>query len=232
MVVAVAMLGSLTVLPALLSRLGDGVDRRPLPSSAGGRADGESRIWGCDRRPRPAAAGAVRGARRRAAPARSRCPRSRCACAEASPDTFPAHLDVIKTYKRMQQAFPGTALPANVIVKAPNVDAPAMRGGDRAARAAGARERPHARADHGRRQHGRHGREHHDPDRRATAPTRHRTSRLPPAAHDARPADGRRRAERRGRRHRADRSVEGLQSTRSGRTCRSSSPSCSCSRSR
>ena len=47
--------------------------------------------------------------------------------AEPSPDTYPAHLDVVKTYKRMQQAFPGTALPANVIVKAPNVNAPAMR---------------------------------------------------------------------------------------------------------
>ena len=47
--------------------------------------------------------------------------------AEASPDTYPAHLEVIKTYKRMQVAFPGTALPANVIVKAPNVNAPAVR---------------------------------------------------------------------------------------------------------
>ena len=86
--------------------------------------------------------------------------------AEASPDTYPAHLEVIKTYKRMQVAFPGTALPANVIVKAPNVNAPAVRVGDRATRAAGARERPCARADHGRRQQGRHGREHHHADRR------------------------------------------------------------------
>ena len=47
--------------------------------------------------------------------------------AEASPDTYPAHARRVKTYKRMQQAFPGTALPANVIVKAPNVNAPAVR---------------------------------------------------------------------------------------------------------
>jgi RND superfamily putative drug exporter len=47
--------------------------------------------------------------------------------ADASPDTYPAQLEVVKTYKRMQQAFPGTALPANVIVKAPNVNAPAVR---------------------------------------------------------------------------------------------------------
>ena len=71
-------------------------------------------------------------------------------------------LEVVKTYKRMQQAFPGTALPANVIVKAPNVNAPAVRAGDRAARAAGARERPRARADHG---------------RPSTRPARSRTSR-------------------------------------------------------
>jgi RND superfamily putative drug exporter len=43
------------------------------------------------------------------------------------PDTFPKSLAVVKTYDRMQQAFPGKALPANVVVKAPNVNAPAMR---------------------------------------------------------------------------------------------------------
>ena len=43
------------------------------------------------------------------------------------PDTFPQSLPVVKTYDRMQQAFPGTALPATVVVKAPNVNAPAVR---------------------------------------------------------------------------------------------------------
>ena len=37
------------------------------------------------------------------------------------PDTFPKSLAVVKTYDRMQQAFPGNALPASVVVKAPNV---------------------------------------------------------------------------------------------------------------
>src|SRR5262249_46335742 len=46
-VVAVAMLGSLTVLPALLSRLGDGVDRGRVPLVGRlRRADGEGRVWG------------------------------------------------------------------------------------------------------------------------------------------------------------------------------------------
>lgn len=123
-VVAVAMLGSLTVLPALLSRLGDGVDRgrfrRRRPST------GEGRLWGSivDRvLRRPALAAALAGGVLVALA----LPATQMRMAEASPDTYPAHLDVIKTYKRMQQAFPGTALPANVIVKAPDVNAPAVR---------------------------------------------------------------------------------------------------------
>jgi RND superfamily putative drug exporter len=47
--------------------------------------------------------------------------------ATAGPDTYPQSLAVVKTYTRMQQAFPGKALPANVVVKAPNVNAPAVR---------------------------------------------------------------------------------------------------------
>ena len=46
LVVAIAMLGSLTVLPALLSRLGDNVGRLRVPFVGRlGRADGEGRIW-------------------------------------------------------------------------------------------------------------------------------------------------------------------------------------------
>ena len=46
-VVAIAMIGSLTVLPALLSRLGDRVDRGRVPLVRRlRRDDGESRIWG------------------------------------------------------------------------------------------------------------------------------------------------------------------------------------------
>src|SRR5262245_33940152 len=124
MVVAVAMLGSLTVLPALLSRLGDKVEklrvrRRP-------RNRGESRLWGWIvdrvlRRPALAAASAGGLLLLLALPA------FQMRMADPSPSTFPAHLDVVKTYKRMQTAFPGTALPANVIFKASNVNAPAVR---------------------------------------------------------------------------------------------------------
>ncbi len=127
MVVAVAMLGSLTVLPALLSRLGDRVDRLHVPFVGRLRRDsGEGRLWGAvvDRvLRRPVLSAALAGGLLLALA----LPALQMRMAEASPSTYPAHLEVVKTYKRMQQAFPGTALPANVIVKAPNVNAPAVR---------------------------------------------------------------------------------------------------------
>ena len=47
MVVAVAMIGSLTVLPALLSKLGDRVEKGRIPFVGRlRRNDGESRVWG------------------------------------------------------------------------------------------------------------------------------------------------------------------------------------------
>ena len=82
-VVAFAMLGSLTVLPALLSRLGDGVDRLHVPLVGRlRRDDGEGRIWGAviDRVLTPAASlrGALGGlavaARASRAPASDRRP--------------------------------------------------------------------------------------------------------------------------------------------------------------
>src|SRR5207248_4305783 len=47
---------------------------------------------------------------------------------QPGPDTFPQSLKMIKAYNRMQAAFPGTPLPANVVVKTANVNAPAVRG--------------------------------------------------------------------------------------------------------
>ena len=127
MVVGIAMLGSLTVLPALLSRLGDGVDRVKVPFVGRVRGgNGESRIWGpivdaVLRRPLLSVvlAGGVLLA--------LAAPMLQLRISTPGPDTFPKSLAVVKTYDRMQQAFPGKALPANVVVKAPNVNGPAMR---------------------------------------------------------------------------------------------------------
>jgi uncharacterized membrane protein YdfJ with MMPL/SSD domain/pimeloyl-ACP methyl ester carboxylesterase len=123
MVVAVAMLGSLTVLPALLSRLGDRVEKLRVRRRRNG---GEGRMWGwiVDRvLRRPALSAALAGG----VLLLLAFPALQMRMADPSPATYPAKLEVVKTYKRMQTAFPGTALPANVIVKAPNVNAPAVR---------------------------------------------------------------------------------------------------------
>jgi RND superfamily putative drug exporter len=127
LVVAVAVLGSLTVLPALLSRLGDEVDRGRVPFVRRlRRDDGEGRVWGAIvdrvlRRPAISAAVAVAFLLALAAPA------LQLRLAAQGPESFPRSLEVIATYDRMQQAFPGSALPANVVVKAPSVQTEAMQ---------------------------------------------------------------------------------------------------------
>ena len=126
-VVAFAMVGSLTVLPALLSKLGDRVDRLHVPLVGRLRRDnGEGRVWGAivDRvLRRPLLSAVIAGGLLLALAA----PALQLRMATPGPDTFPKSLDVVKTYNRMQQAFPGAALPANVVVKAPDVNAPAVR---------------------------------------------------------------------------------------------------------
>ena len=127
LVVAIAMLGSLTVLPALLSRLGDGVDRVRIPFVGRlRRDDGEGRIWGwivnhVMRRPRLWAALSAGLLVALALPA------LQLKLAKPSVDTFPKSLPVVQTYDRMQTAFPGEALPADVVVKAADVNAPTVR---------------------------------------------------------------------------------------------------------
>ena len=127
LVVAVAVLGSLTVLPAVLSRLGDKVERGRVPFVGRlGRDDGEGRVWGAIvdrvlRRPAVSAAVAAGLLLALAAPA------LQLRLAAQGPESFPDSIAVIKTYDRMQQAFPGSALPAQVVVKARSVQTPAMQ---------------------------------------------------------------------------------------------------------
>jgi RND superfamily putative drug exporter len=126
-VVAIAMLGSLTVLPALLSRLGDRVDRARVPLVGRlRRTNGEGRFWGAivDRvLRRPLLSAVLAGGLLVALAA----PALQLRMATPGPDTFPKSLPVIQAYTKMQQAFPGTALPANVVVQAPDVNAPVVR---------------------------------------------------------------------------------------------------------
>ena len=233
LVVAVAVLGSLTVLPALLSRLGDKVDRLRVPFVGRlRRDDGEGRIWGAIvdrvlRRPalsalarRRAAAGA-RGARAPAAHrARRGRTRSRSRSRSSRPTTGCSRRSPARRSRRTSSC------------KAPNVNAPAVREAigrlEQRALASGR----DVRADHRRRS-------------TATPPSRTSPSRstarepTPPrtlARGAARRRSSRQTRRRRpghgGRRHRADGAVEGPGRRAEVEACRSSSPSCSCSRSR
>ena len=127
-VVAIAVLGSLTVLPALLSRLGDRVDRIRIPFVGRlRRDDGEGRIWGAivDRVMRRPLLWAVLAGGLLVVLA---LPALQLRMVQAGrPDTFPQSLPVVKTYNRMQKSFPGASLPANVVVKAPDVNSPLMQ---------------------------------------------------------------------------------------------------------
>ncbi len=127
MVVAVAMVGSLTVLPALLSKLGDRVEKGRIPFLHRLRSkDGESRIWGAilDRvlgRPKIAAGLAVAALLVLAYPALS------LKTGVPGTDSLPRDLAVMQTFDRIEAAFPGGPLPAVVAVQADDVTAPAVR---------------------------------------------------------------------------------------------------------
>jgi RND superfamily putative drug exporter len=127
MVVAIAMLGSLTVLPALLSKLGDKVDRLHVPFVGRlRRDDGQGRIWGAivDRvLKRPALSVAVAGGLLVALAV----PALELHTAQPGPESFPQELPVMQTYNRLQNAFPGKEIPANVVVKADDVTAPEVQ---------------------------------------------------------------------------------------------------------
>ena len=123
-VVAVAMLGSLTVLPAVLSKLGDNVDRGRVPFVHRlRRDDGEGRIWGAiiDRvLRRPVVSVVLAGGLLLAIAA----PAVQLHPAPPSIDSFPQSL--LTTYNRLKVAFPGTDNPAEVVIKAADVEAPAV----------------------------------------------------------------------------------------------------------
>jgi uncharacterized membrane protein YdfJ with MMPL/SSD domain len=123
-VVAVAMLGSLTVLPALLSKLGDKVDRGRLSFIHGRRRNGESRFWGAiiDRVLRRPLVSAVLAGGLLVAIA---VPALQLQTAQPSIDTYPQKL--LGTYNRIKAAYPGEENGTTVVLKAPNVEAPAVR---------------------------------------------------------------------------------------------------------
>jgi uncharacterized membrane protein YdfJ with MMPL/SSD domain len=127
LVVAVAMVGSLTVLPALLAWLGDRVERGRVPllgSLKRGRVG--SRLWSATvdrvlRRPLLSALAAAGLLVALAIPALG------LHTASSGVDALPRDLEVVRTYERIQASFPGGEDPAEVVVSAADVDAPAVR---------------------------------------------------------------------------------------------------------
>jgi putative drug exporter of the RND superfamily len=125
LVVAMAMIGSVTVVPALLAWLGDRVDKAKVPF-IGRRAGGESRAWGwvLDRvlkRPLVSALASAAVLIALAIPALG------IHTANSGIDSLPRKLEVMKVYDRMQAAFPGNQIPANVVVHAKDVRAPEIQ---------------------------------------------------------------------------------------------------------
>jgi uncharacterized membrane protein YdfJ with MMPL/SSD domain len=117
MVVIVAMLGSLTVLPALLSRLGDRVERGRIPFLGRFRRDsGENRFWAriltlALRRPWIAAIAAA------AALVTLAIPTTTMHTAQSGIESMPRSVPSVMTFNRLQASFPGTSGPALVAVR-------------------------------------------------------------------------------------------------------------------
>ncbi|MEF9907334.1 MMPL family transporter [Streptomyces sp. P9-A2] len=129
MVVAVAMVGSVTVLPALMSLLGDRVEKGRLPflrrrTSGSGN---DSRIWTAVlrrvlARPLLAAAVATGALLAVAAPAIGMKTQNLTLDQE-----FGDSLPIVQTYNRVNEAFPGGAEPAEVVVRADDINSPQVR---------------------------------------------------------------------------------------------------------
>ena len=129
LVVAIALVGSLTVLPAILSKLGDRVDRGRVPF-LGRRTtdDGESHFWG------RIIGGVLRhpllwGGLAATLLVVLSLPAFRLHTAESGPQGLPRDLPVKQVFDRAQKAFPGRPLPAIVTVSASDVTAPQVTAG-------------------------------------------------------------------------------------------------------
>ncbi|MFC5661913.1 MMPL family transporter [Kitasatospora misakiensis] len=135
-VVVTAVLGSLTVLPALLSMLGDRVDkgrvpflrrlRRPDAATAGGTAGTGGRFWNAVLTPvlrRPLAATLLSGAVLLALAA----PLLTMHTANLTfQQQLPKGNELVAVSQKIEAAFPGSPAPASVVIRATDIDSPAM----------------------------------------------------------------------------------------------------------
>ncbi len=121
LVVAISVIGSLTVLPAILSKLGDRVNKGRVPFLRPERRTGEPRIWSAilDRvlkRPLVSlvAAGAVLVV--------LAIPVLHIHTADTGVEGLPRSIEAVQTYDRMQAAFPGEQFTADIVVEGRNLD--------------------------------------------------------------------------------------------------------------
>ena len=129
LVVAVAMIGSLTVLPALLASLGDKVEKGRIPFLSRVKSgNGESRVWNAVinrtmRRPKVAialSAGLLVALALPVLGMHTELPGN---------ETYSRSLPVMQTYDRIQSAFPGGPAPSMIVVEAEDVTSPQVVGG-------------------------------------------------------------------------------------------------------
>jgi uncharacterized membrane protein YdfJ with MMPL/SSD domain len=128
LVVFATMVGSLTVLPAVLALLGDHVERGRIPLlgrlAARRSGTGWARIVRAATQ-RPVVAVVLAGGALVALAA----PAAGLRTALPGFSSLPASIPVVRTYDRMQAAFPGASAPADVVIRASSVRAPAVRSG-------------------------------------------------------------------------------------------------------
>jgi uncharacterized membrane protein YdfJ with MMPL/SSD domain len=127
-VVAVAVVGSLTVLPALLAWLGDRVEKGGVPIIKNQPWNASERsIWSRILTPvlRHPLVSAIAAAGVLIVLA---IPTLHIHTATPGTETLPQNLSVVKTYNKVQQAFPGGPIPAVVAVSADDVTSPEVSG--------------------------------------------------------------------------------------------------------
>jgi RND superfamily putative drug exporter len=127
LVVLVAMLGSLTVLPALLSKLGDRVEKGRIPwLNRLRRPSGENRVWSKVLTPvmrHPALAATLAAGALLALTV----PVLNLHTAQSGLNALPSNAPTVGTLTKIQNAFVGTAQPAVIAIKTPSVDSAAFK---------------------------------------------------------------------------------------------------------
>ena len=126
-VVAVAVLGSLTVLPASLAALGDKVEKVRLPFVHRlRRKGGDGRVWSAivDRvLRRPLVSATIAGGLMVALAA----PALHMHTGQPGNDTLPQNLKSVQTFNKINKAFPGKEVGATVLIKTDDVNRPAVK---------------------------------------------------------------------------------------------------------